>query len=712
MHWKWFLGIFAAVIVLVVVAVYIYAATYDYDRLRPRIVQAVRESTGRDLLIGKPLAVEIGFSPIIALEDVRFGDPRDGSGADMLKVKRCEIQIALLSLLKDILEVKRLQLIEPQLLIERNLPERSKARGGAKPETGEGSRTFGAEDEVSGKSGGSDAAARRFPAFGFKDVEVLDGVVAYRSRPDGGLHTLRLQRFEARSGGVDADIDLEAKGDYDGHVFDLKGRTGGLPALVDAERPWNVRLDGLFGGAVVSIDGEVEDLPGLRGGRFTVSAHGEAIERLPFAAASGIPGLQGSFEGRFEIAGSPEGPYRISGLSVRLAKSRIAGDLEIDTSGPFPALRGALSSECLDLRPFLLRGEANAPKTGAGAPASGGVSGGGRIFSSEPIRIPVPGGPDLDVNCIFKNVFMPQWAFTDLHARIRLSDGHLRIEDLEAVTESGSVGGRFHFKAAERGIAVDALCRITKLDVARMIEKLGKRPSLEGQLDADLDLRGQGASVAEIMAGLDGKISMVMGEGRIDSAAVDFWGAGVVQSLLQVLDSGKKARSYTDFNCFVAGFLVTGGIARSTALVLDTDVTSLVGAGKVDLRHETLDLEFALIPKSGIGVPGLAKVGISIGQLTRPFKLGGTLKKPSVLFDVHETAWMVGKAVGGSVLFGPAGIAAALATGASGSENPCLAAVQAAEAGVPVKEDNTTPEDLLKGVVDQAGKLLDRLLGR
>ncbi|VBB47516.1 putative AsmA family protein [uncultured Desulfatiglans sp.] len=716
MRWKWLLGIFAALIVLLVVAVYIFAATYDYDRLRPRIVQAVKKSTGRDLLIEKPLAVEVGFSPVIVLEEVRFGDFGEDSEAGLLRVKRCEIQIALLPLLKDVLEVKRLQLVEPQFHVDRSSPPGPRAPGGAGPGTGSDSGPVSTTEEGAGQPARSDGAvergAQRFPAFGFKDVEVVDGVVVYRSGPEGAVHTLRLERFEARSGGMDANIDLEASGDYEGHRFELKGRTGGLPALTDPKRPWDVRLEGLFGGAAISIEGEMEDVFHIRGGRFTVSFHGEALESLPFVGSPGMTGWPGPFEGRFEIGDVAEGRYRISGLHMRLAENTLEGELELDTNGPIPSIEGALSSERLDLRPFISKREADASKPGAGASGSRDAAGGGRVFSSEAIRIPIPSWLILDLNCAFKNVFMPKWAFTYLGAQVQLSDGRLRIEDLKADTEAGSVTGRFHFKAAERGIVLDALCKVTKLDVSRMLKKLGEKPSLEGELDADLDLQGQGASFAEIMAGLDGKVSLVMGAGRIDSSGVDFWGADVVQSLMQVVDPARRPRSTTDFNCLVAGFLVTGGLARSTALVLDTDVTSLVGEGQVNLRYETLDLEFALIPKSGLSVPGLGKVGITIGQLTRPFKVGGTLKKPAVRFDVHETAWVVGKAVGGSLLFGPAGIAAALATGAAGSENPCLAAVRAAEAGVPVREDAGTPKELIDGMVDQAGKLLDRLLGR
>ena len=65
-------------------------------------------------------------------------------------------------------------------------------------------------------------------------------------------------------------------------------------------------------------------------------------------------------------------------------------------------------------------------------------------------------------------------------------------------------------------------------------------------------------------------------------------------------------------------------------------------------------------------------------QITKPFKLGGTLASPSLDIDVTETAKTVG-----TVLLGPAGIAYLLVSGSSGKESACAAALKAAGRGTP-----------------------------
>ena len=57
--------------------------------------------------------------------------------------------------------------------------------------------------------------------------------------------------------------------------------------------------------------------------------------------------------------------------------------------------------------------------------------------------------------------------------------------------------------------------------------------------------------------------------------------------------------------------------------------------------------------------------------------MGGTLANPSLAIDPMKTITMIGKAVGGVVLFGPAGVLAALANASPEDENPCLTALDA-----------------------------------
>ena len=240
-----------------------------------------------------------------------------------------------------------------------------------------------------------------------------------------------------------------------------------------------------------------------------------------------------------------------------------------------------------------------------------------------------------------------------------------------------------------------------------MTKELKSTEGLEGNLDADIDLRAQGSSIAGLMGGLNGKTVLVMGKGRVDNKYIDILGGDLSSNLFRLLNPFPKETqpAYTSINCFVSGFSIKDGVASTTALALNTDDMVVVGEGEINLKTERLNLSLKPVPKGGFGTHATGKLTVSLDELTRPFKLGGTLAHPSLAVDLTQTAIAFGKAIGGVVLFGPVGIAAVLVGSSSGDENSCMAAIEAAKKGVRVK-------GLVGKVTEGAGKELKKLFGK
>jgi len=81
------------------------------------------------------------------------------------------------------------------------------------------------------------------------------------------------------------------------------------------------------------------------------------------------------------------------------------------------------------------------------------------------------------------------------------------------------------------------------------------------------------------------------------------------------------------------------------------------------------------VPKKGHGVSGLGKVSFSLGKLSQPFALGGTLAHPSLVIDPRRTVFTFGKLTGALAL-GPAGLTAFFADVSVGKQDPCEVFVQ------------------------------------
>jgi hypothetical protein len=73
-----------------------------------------------------------------------------------------------------------------------------------------------------------------------------------------------------------------------------------------------------------------------------------------------------------------------------------------------------------------------------------------------------------------------------------------------------------------------------------------------------------------------------------------------------------------------------------------------------------------------------ADISFSFNELSQPFRLGGTLARPSLAIDSGRTAFVIGKFAGAFLALGPIGIAAFFADVSVGKEDPCALALESA----------------------------------
>ena len=118
MRWKWILGISLAVIVVLIVTAYIVIASYDFNKFKPRITELAKQYTGRDLTLGGDIELGLSLFPTLVVNDVAFQNASWGSRPQMAQVKRLEVQIALLPILRGDVHVSRLTVANPEFLIE------------------------------------------------------------------------------------------------------------------------------------------------------------------------------------------------------------------------------------------------------------------------------------------------------------------------------------------------------------------------------------------------------------------------------------------------------------------------------------------------------------------------------------------------------------------------------------------------------------------
>ena len=96
------------------------AAPYlvDAEAYKPALIQAVKEATGRELVIEGPMKLSIFPVPRVSARQVHFANAAGAKGAQMVDVRWVGASPSWLALLKGRVEVGRLTLYQPVIVLE------------------------------------------------------------------------------------------------------------------------------------------------------------------------------------------------------------------------------------------------------------------------------------------------------------------------------------------------------------------------------------------------------------------------------------------------------------------------------------------------------------------------------------------------------------------------------------------------------------------
>ena len=699
MKWKWVLGVVSASIVLLVVAVYVILSSYNYNGLKPEIIRAVKDDTGRELTLGGDISLKIGFTPALVVKDVSFQNASWGSQPNLAKIKRFEIKVRLLPLLSRRIEVKRLILIEPEILFETDVSGKSNLAF----------ETTKKQDLTKGKDETKAGGDWKLSALTFNELQIEKGRITYIDHELKKTYGATVGTLMATATSSESPTKLKLKGAYHDKSFEVTGTLCPLTAFINPNKAWPVNLAVKTESATLTLDGTVKDPLARRGIELNFTLTGKDLASFKQLSGERLH-LGGPFDISGRIADTARNAYSISNLKIKQGENDLSGSVELNLTENRPKVTAALSAQKLDLRPYFQVGPNTEKATKHLSKEAGKED---RIFPDHPLPLETLRQADADVKIQVAQVLLPNLPLNSLEMGMVLKDGALTVKPLKAVLGKGSMDGHLSLQSQGKAASLTMVLKINKLDISYLMKDLKSTGDLEGSLDIDVDVRAQGASIAGLMGGLNGKTVLVMGKGRVDNKYIDTLGGDLSSSLFRLLNPFRKETQDTSINCFVSGFNIKDGVASTTALALNTDYMVVVGEGEIDLKTERLNLSLKPVPKEGIGTRFTGKLNVSLNELTRPFKLGGTLAHPSLAVDPTQTAIAFGKAIGGVMLFGPVGIAAALVGSSSGDENSCLAAIEAANKGVRVNKGlvgkvTEGAEDVLKG----AGKELKKLFGK
>jgi uncharacterized protein involved in outer membrane biogenesis len=649
------LGILVAVVVVLIGGLLGFLATLDVNKYKPMIVEEAKKATGRDLVIGGNLSLKVSLSPAVVVEDVSFANMAGGSRPEMVKVKRFEAQVSLLPLISGAIQVNRVVLIEPDILIETD-------------KHGKGNWVMGpveAAPAPEAKKEEAPAKAGGLPNVAVEEIRIEKASFVNRDGVAGTSMKVDIDHLILRAKTLASPLSIDLAGALDGKAFELKGTTGPLADLM-AQKPWPLDI-----GAKAAF---VLPVPIQLAGTLTMG------DKL----------------------------YAIDNLKLGLGKSALTGSVKVAMANK-PKATVRLGSDLIDLSEI-------APASDKKDEQPAKKSSDGRVFPADPLPLDGLKAADADAEVKVGKLILPnKLALDGINAKVLLNNGRLETKPFALKLGGGDVATNLTLDASSGSSAALNLNVVGKQVVAGNIAKdMGQSDMFTGgPTDINIDLRGNGGSVRSLMAGLNGTILVVMGQGRVNNTLINWGGGDILTQLMNSLNPTAKKEDYTPIACGVVNFKVTDGMANAPkGIAFETNKLDIVGDGTANLKTEGLDFGIKPTVKEGLGV--------GVGNLASMVRLSGTFANPSVGVDAAEaakTAMKTGAAVatgGLSVLGGALLDKSGMTSSTSGP--PCQVALgkgTPAKAAEPAKPAaSTAPAQKSSNPADAAKGAIKGLFGR
>lgn len=674
-HPLWLKVLAGVLLVLVLLALLV--AFFPWDWLRGPLNRYVSDKTGRHFEITRRLDVKLGRTTRILADGIEFANPDWARDPQLVKAEGAEIQIELLPLLKRRIVLPLVELRQPQLGLQIE-PDgrRTWALGGDSkgahnvPEIGalvvdQGMMHFiatqhGADIHTEFAINGPlkpPAAAASHTATAAASSTATATPTATTSAASDGTATTSMP------------LSFKAKGTWQNDAFTAQGRTGNVLYLnAPLKKPFPMEVDATAGRTTLHASGSVASLATLEGANASFNLQGHDLADLYRFVGVVLPATP-----RYALRGqlSREGEvWHVADIKGQLGNSDLGGELSFDRSQKVPLLTGKLKSRSLDFDDLApLVGLPEHPRSAAALPqvpgarpapvpapatvpartAKGAVDPGRKVLPRASIDLARLKAMDSDVSYSAARIsHVKQLPLDRMSVHVRLKDGVLNLDPLNLGVAGGSLAGRLRINGNSDPAVAEANLDARGLELNKLFPGAKLTKASFGRIHGDIDLKGRGNSVAQMLGDASGQVALLMGQGEISNMLMEIAGldAGEILKFLVTGDRNVLLR------CAAAAFDVKSGLMTSRALVLDTSDTIIYGEGKVSLADEAMDITLRPYPKD-----------MSILALRSPLKVGGTFAAPKAGPDKGALA-------------GRAGLTLAL-----GALNPLLALATTVETG-------------------------------
>jgi uncharacterized protein involved in outer membrane biogenesis len=406
----------------------------------------------------------------------------------------------------------------------------------------------------------------------------------------------------------------------------------------------DIVVDGSIPGITASLRGSVGKVVDFQDADIEAKMIIDSLAAVDFYHGPDLPD-----DVQIELDGRMTGSYPnldLTDMGLRSGDSFVKGRASLNV-GERPSIEAAVTSGVLDIRPFIRGWLADSESEEESAT--------GHVFSNEPIDFSYL--DSFDGRFRLDSMEFP-WTAGHLlveSATVGLQQGSLSIDPLVLFRNGATASGHFRI---DRGAETtfDTELSVEGVNLATLMKDLQFANTYQGTLDFSADLDSGGESMSEVMANLNGTLSVFVSEALVPDVSLTLRPYDALFNLLPWLSRTEEL----SINCAITHLEATDGIVNVDPLYFDAEQMQMLGGGQINLRTESFDLRLAPRPR------GTRILAHNIDVLVR-----GTLAETE--FSSAGTSKALATTYGKFAVLGPAGL---LVPTSRSKKHPCVGSLQ------------------------------------
>ncbi|WP_174625081.1 AsmA family protein [Candidatus Methylobacter favarea] len=597
-------------IILLILCLIGFAVVYFMpgDWLRHTAGSKVSALLGREFAIDGDINVDWDWTtPEVSLHKVRIANIPESKDPNLLAIDEINFQIKIWKLLLAELNLPSLNFIKPKIILEKFAANK---KNWDFPLLSMASKAVLPEDRFN------------FPIIGSLSIE--EGKLAYRDNPKKLAITLDIDTAKGKAESQKDRYRLSGQGTLQDKPFSLQAKGGSLSMLRNNTAPYPLDLVIKMGSTSMFIKGTFADPVQMAGMNAQLNLRGNNLADLFHLTQIPLP---------------PTPPYKLSGrlqkhndvwefqkFKGQVGDSDLSGDLTYDVKRERGFVKANLVSQLLDmddLSGFIGATPSKGTLSAEQKARAEREKSNPRLLPDVPIDLTRLRAADMEVRLKAHRINAQEWPIDNLDIGFNLQKGVLRLDPLNFGIANGTVSGSLVLNGQKNVPLIQTDLMIKRLSLKQFFNNPQFESLSAGHFGGRLKVKGNGRSLADVLATSEGRITLLMTGGRISLLVIKGAGLDVAGATPLLLGKDKS----TDIRCAIGDFKVDNGLLTSDIFVFDTTDSNIAGNARINLKEETIDVKVEAHPKD-----------FSPLSARTPITVTGRLKKPDIGLDPKELA--------------------------------------------------------------------------